>query len=270
MSSWKSIKVETFGKKRELYIWEKEKLKDLEFEFIGAYAVYSYGNDLLYAGITKTRDVGIRILEHLNATGSNASTYICKQLNRQTAEFTGYKTGYEEYIYRIEVYEFKKPEAHIWFEQYLINEYNPVCNIDGRTDLPKTDKITLYEEWDIRREKYFKEVTVHKDNWSSFEEEAARINISIEQVVLRSLAKEMGFEYPYFHLNKPNFSKMEGREYLNEDQFVSELITKLKTKGKNYTSKEIYKMARDIGISENHIELARLGKQPVLISKLIP
>jgi hypothetical protein len=104
MGKWKTIKAETQGKVFELYRWEQDQLKRPEYDFIGTYVLYDYRNRILYAGITEDRGVGYRVREHLNDKGVKAEKYLCKQLDHATGEFTGYNTGYENYVYRIELY----------------------------------------------------------------------------------------------------------------------------------------------------------------------
>ncbi|MFK4308443.1 hypothetical protein ABH957_003119 [Bacillus sp. RC242] len=268
MSSWKKIKVETLGKKIELYVWEEKKLTDPEFQFIGAYVLYGYHNDIIYAGITETRDVGTRVREHLKFTGAKASNYICKNIDVNTGKFNGFDTGYEKYIYRIEVYQFEKKESHIWFEQFLIKEHNPPCNIAERTDLVATG-IERYVEWDLKRREYFEKApSIQK--WGSFEQKAVKKKMRIEEVVLKEVAAKMGYDFPYFHSDESPIANLLNRNYPTESEFIEELIQKLKDKGKAYNQKQVYQLARLIGVSDNEIERQRLRIEYKSLSELIP
>jgi hypothetical protein len=270
MGKWKTIKAETQVKVFELYRWEQDQLKRPEYNFIGTYVLYDYRNRILYAGITEDREIGYRVREHLNDKGVKAEKYLCKQLDHAKGEFTGYNTGYENCVYRIELYKFKKKMAHTWFEQYLITQFNPPCNFQGRTDLTAENPLERIREWD-KKGKHIS-APPSMDAWSSYEKEAAKMRRRIEEVVLKDVAKRMEYDYSYFCPIDSDLSKFPNRFYPTEEEFVEELIQKLyDTKRVSYTKKQIYEMARLIGLSGNRVELRRLKvEEPIDISMLVP
>jgi hypothetical protein len=163
--------------------------------------------------------------------------------------------------------------AHTWFEQYLITQYNPPCNFQGRTDLTAEDPLERIREWDKKRQAYFKGSSAPPlmDAWSSYEKEAAKMRRRIEEVVLKDVAKRMGYDYPYFVPSDWNLSKLPNTNYPTEEKFVEELIQKLyDSKRVSYTKKQIYETARHIGLSGNLVELHRLQLEPIDISILVP